>query len=391
MVSRKGQAQVAAEVSVLIFLIGLFMLGYIILLPEENRNELLGIGGGEEGQEEEDVAGAETILSVAPGLLSTSKSAVTTVTLDPIHLYSSTESNTEVLLSSMLVSRSVIQNNYKQVSFDVDKDALESLSLLFLVTESKGNLIIELNGNVVYEGDASSAQLPLVLPLSELVEEGNLLKFYTDSPGWNIFSTHHYTLQDIQLVEDFTVADTTATRTLGVVEPSDIKAASLSYFVTCNSDEDGVLGISLNGREVFSDRVFCSYRTKRSLSLDPSSLSSTNTLLFEITEGDYHLDQLNVQLTRKERAYPSYQFELDEELYNSLALGEKDLVLKLSFADVASHETLVLINEYSFRVDTSATSYEKDISNFVSQGSNVITLQPENSFELDNLKVSVVA
>jgi hypothetical protein len=385
---KRGQVPTAAiEISVLVVLIGLFMIGYIIMLPPEERASLLDEDGTTAGTDDE-VVGASTLLSESPGVVTTAKSSSADRKLGPIRLYSTTEQNTETLATSLTVSRSVIQNNYKTITFDVDNlNELESLALLFFISESKGDMIIELNENLVYEGVITSNSLPLPLPTIGLKEEGNVLKLSTDKPGVNIFSSHYYLLQDLKLVEDYMVADTVSTRTFSLDRPEDITSVTLNYFITCNSDDEGVLSVSLNNREMFSDRVFCEYLNERELGLDADYLQNTNTLKFEISKGDYNVEEMELDIKSKTKEFPTFTFDVNSDLYEELLSGEKEVILRLSFGDDSSEKiSEVLINEHSFRFNTEDGEYEKDITSMVDNGANTITLRPETTFEIDNLK-----
>ena len=290
----------------------------------------------------------------------------------------------------MSISRNILQNNYKTITFDVDSlETLEGLQLLFLISESKGDITLELNEAIVYEGELTSNQLPLELPLDNIKEEENVLKISTNI-AWNIFSPNYYLLQDIQLLQDYTIADTSATRTFSVEEPSEISSATLTYFITCNADEDGILTISLNSREIFSDRIFCSYLNERELSLDEDYLQTSNNLKFEISDGDYNLEELEVAIKSTKKDYPSFGFDVDSDLYDEISSGQKDVYLKMSFSDAESEKSgAVLVQEYSFNFNTESDSYEKKITSYVDDGANTITLQPTADFEIDNLKIYV--
>ena len=386
---KKKSGQAAMEVTVLIFLLMIAMVGYVILLPEEDRNELI---GDDSITDSDGTSGSSTevLLSEAPGEVTSSESQTQTRSIESMRLYSTTESATEDLASSLKVSRNILQNNYKTMSFDIDNfDDLEELGLLFLITESKGELIVELNDNIISEGEVTSNDLPLNLPLTYITEEDNVLKLAT-SLNLNPFSANYYLLQDVQLVEDYTVANTKSSKTFSVEEPGDVTSASLTYFITCNSDEDGILTISLNSREVFSDQIFCDYLNERELSLDEDYLGTSNSLSFEITEGDYNIEEVVVEVTTKSKEFPSFSFDIDSDLYEEVSSGEKDVYLKLSFSDDTSDkEASILVQEHSFSINTESDEYEKKISSYVDNGANTVTIEPETNFEIDNLKVYV--
>ena len=382
----RSKAQSAIEVTLIVLILAIGMVGYVILLPEDVRNELLD-DSATSSSDSDDVDG-EVLLSESPGYVSPSKSSSHTRSLEPIRLYSTTESNIKTLISSITVSKSIIGNNYKSIKFDIDNlEELEELELLFFVSEYKGDLRIKLNEQLVYDGELNSADLPITLPIDSLVSEGNVIEFSTDF-SWNIFSPNYYLLQDIKLIQDYLVEDKSTTRTFSIDSPDDISSVVLNYFITCNSNENGILTISMNNREMFSDRIFCEYLNKRELSLEEDYIAISNTLKFEITEGDYNIEE--IQITEKTRAqdYPSFSFDLDNDLYQEIASGEKDIYLKLTFDDDTSDkEATIYVQDYSFDFNTDASSYERKISTYVDDGANTITIEPLESFKITNLKV----
>ena len=384
----KSKAQSAIEVTLIVLILAICMVGYVILLPEDVRNELLD-DSATSSSDSDDVDG-EVLLSESPGYVSPSKSSSHTRSLEPIRLYSTTESNIKTLISSITVSKSIIGNNYKSIKFDIDNlEELEELELLFFVSEYKGDLRIKLNEQLVYDGELNSADLPITLPIDSLVSEGNVIEFSTDF-SWIIFSPNYYLLQDIKLIQDYLVEDKSTTRTFSIDSPDDISSVVLNYFITCNSNENGILTISMNNREMFSDRIFCEYLNKRELSLEEDYIAISNTLKFEITEGDYNIEE--IQITEKTRAqdYPSFSFDLDNDLYQEIASGEKDIYLKLTFDDDTSDkEATIYVQDYSFDFNTDASSYERKISTYVDDGANTITIESLESFKITNLKVYV--
>ncbi len=385
----RGKAQSAVEVTVVVLLLAIGMLGYVILLPEDVRNEILDEETSTTTDDDDDVDG-EVLLSESPGYVSPSKSTSHTRSLEPIRLYSTTESNSKALASSITISRSILGNNYKNIQFTVDNlEELESLSVLFFASEFKGPLRIKLNDQLVYDAELNSADLPITLPMDALTSETNNLEFST-SFSWNIFSPNYYLLQDLQLVQDYLVEDKVATRTFSIDDPGDVSSVVLNYFITCNSNEQGILTISMNNREMFSDKVFCEYLTQRELSLDEDYLSESNTLKFEITEGDYNIEEISISEKTSAKDYPSFSFDLDNDLYQEISSGSKDIYLKLTFGDDTSDkESTIYVQEYSFDINTDASGYERKITAYVDDGANTITIEPLETFEITNLKVYV--
>ena len=146
--------------------------------------------------------------------------------------------------------------------------------------------------------------------------------------------------------------------------------------------------IYLNNRQVFSDLIFCEYLEERELVLDADYLSNYNSLKFEIDEGDYSLDEIELEISTKGLNYPSYSFDIDSDLYDDIEAGEKEVYLELSFGDDTSDKTAtVYVQDYSFTFDTDDDEYQKKITSYIDNGVNVINIVPSRSFEVDNLKV----
>ncbi|MBI5797650.1 hypothetical protein HZA98_01960, partial [Candidatus Woesearchaeota archaeon] len=185
-------------------------------------------------------------------------------------------------------------------------------------------------------------------------------------------------------------ADTSATRTFTVDDASQISSATLTYYITCNSDEKGVLTISMNDQEAFADRVFCQYLDQRELNLDVASLKDSNNLKFEITKGDYNIEEAMITLKTKQKDYPKFTFDISSNDFKAIQAGTKDLYLQMTFSpDSGEKRAAVLIQGNSFNFDTEADTYERKISSYIDDGANTITLEPSTSFIIDNLKVYV--
>ena len=179
----------AVEVSILIFLILGVLIGFIILAPEDIRDELLEDEvTDEDGNVITSSADSESLLSISPGEVQPTMSEKLVYGMDPTKIYSRVDSETQTLANSLSVARSLIHNNYKNIYFDIDNENLDNLEVLFLIVESKGRVKIEINGNEIYYGELTSNELPLEIPIGYLQDNDNILTLTSSSPGWNIFA-----------------------------------------------------------------------------------------------------------------------------------------------------------------------------------------------------------
>lgn len=381
---KKHKGIVEAEASVLIILLGLFILVYVILLPPEAREGL--IGTTETGEISAQEVLAQNLLTEYPGKVYPSTKTSQTYTLNPIHLYSKTETETVDLVSSLKISRNLLKNNFKTVYFNLkETESISDARLLFIITESKGELTIKINGHIIYEGELSSSGLPITIPITYLNKGQNALTFESN---FAFLFSNYYLLESVQLLTTETNANTISSRAFFIENLSSTKKAKLSYYISCNNDKDDMLSVFLNNKRILSDEVFCEYMEPRELLLSVNSLLEENTLAFQIgtdslpAKGDYNIDEIKLTLTSSKAGYPSYTFELAEDQL------DKTIMLSLKFADASSSKKAAIeINGYSISMDTSGSEYNKDVTNYISLGKNLIKIIPENAFEISSLIV----
>jgi len=388
---KKGQGGV--EISILIILIALFILLYVILLPPAERAELLNETTEETAALEAIPAGAKVLLSESPGNVFTYSKNVYTAKLEPMHLYSKENTATFNLVKSLVVSRNLLKDNFRDIIFNIDDlESLKNVKLFMVIAESKGRLTIKLNNNIIYQGFLTTEQLPIELP-KDYLRKSNKLEFSVALPGWSEFySSNYYILQDISLIKVYAVKNTEASRGffIDVDEGEKIKKATLYYIINCNTLEPkGTLTILLNNMLASKDTIFCEYREEIALPLSKDMLSNDgrNRLVFKIDNGDYNIDQPRVTYELGKSIFPKYSFDIDTTLYNEVKNRQKKILLKMTFGDTGRKKASISVQDSEFSFDTTAKEYSKDISNFIEDGANYIKIVPKENFEITSLKV----
>ncbi|MBI5871719.1 hypothetical protein HZB88_01385 [archaeon] len=365
----------------------LFIIVYVILLPPEEREALIGTA---ETSTQEQASAAQGIIFLAeyPGKVYSSTKTSQTFSIEPMHLYSKTETSVSDLANSLKVSRNIIKNNFKSVYFNLkDIQKTENADLLFIITESEGEITIKINGHTIYEGLLSSPDFPIKIPSIYLNEGQNVLTFESE---FAFLFSNYYLLQNVQLLVTNLEADTKSERTFYIEDISSLRKAKLSYYLTCNNDEDDLLSIYFNNKRIFSDEMFCEYMEKREILLDTDEIMEENTLVFELgsssnpAKGDYNIDEIKLRIDNSKAGYPSYSFEIDSEQLDKASI----IMLSMEFADASSSKKAeVSVNGYEFAIDSSGSTYNKEITNYISIGKNTIRITPENSFEIVSLTV----
>jgi len=387
MKNKKGQGS-GMEVSVLIILIAMFILIYVILLPPAEREELLNdtLSTAEVGGPTEKV-----ILSESPGMIYRQTKAVQESNLEPMHFYVKSDKQTQTIAKSLSVSKNLLQDNYKDIYFTVDdKKNLIKASLIFFIKEHEGDLRVELNGRTIFEGEMTSNDLPLALPTEYIKEGENKLTLSTSSPGIKIFSAHYYLLREVSIIKEIRVENSKAKRYFNIDSNQKVRRVQLSYFVSCNSDQEGRLKIKVNKKQVLDDSIFCEYPDRREIPIPKDAIrSGSNEVTFEIDKGDYNIDKATIEVHLSKSSYPSYVFDVNSALYSALTSEAKKLMIRFEFKSEGRKKAAISIQGNEFSIDTYSGSYEKDITSMIDNGANYIKIIPKSDFEISNFKIYV--
>lgn len=386
---KKGQA--ASDVSILIILIGVFLILYVILLPPGERDKLL----GEEW--EETVNGiptdAEIILSASPGKVYPYITNIQNINLEPMQLYQRIDSKTVELAKSIIISRSLFRDGSRTIYFNVEsKDKIKDVGLLTLVTKSEGILSIKINDYLIYEGFLTAPELPLRIPPEYLVNGRNSLELKVSRPITKFYATNQYVLQDLKIIKHTERTNLQTTRTFHIDELGQgARKAILSYYLYCNDpfSEYGTLTINLNNKRILSDEIYCAHPDLRERTIDPRDLKTgINQLDFNLDVGDININNIELDLELQRSTYPSYVFDIDANTFNQIRDNKKRIILRLTFEEQDRKISDLIIQNKKFQFDTFASSYEYDITSLIERGSNTIKLEPRTEFEIINLRIS---
>ena len=431
---RKGKSD-GTQVASFLVIIALFIVAYMLLIPDDEREELLdldsGNGNGDTDGTKED---AIYLLSESPGSVSPYEKEDFEIDLNDIALYSRLDSETDNLIGSVKVSKSLFGGKSKTLYFKIDSlSDLNNINLFFFVKEGSGGLYIKFNGHSIFEGAVDSGDIPIDLPVS-YAKEDNEVEIGVVSSG--LFG-NSYSLSSVYVKRIYDRERTKSTRTfkLSSSEKAGLKDKSqLEYYVNCLDlyGIQGVLHIKLNDRTLSKENVICGsgIRTK---SISESSLKSgTNVLTFEIDRGDYSIEGLKISIKTSEKDYPDFNFELSDDYYEDVTECDDDvcledckeecrndcddyddyvdcrddcygdcesecgvscnkhIILEFKFEnDEDRKEAIITVNQKQFSLDTRKDSYSRDISEYINRGSNYIKIIPKVGFDIHSLYVYI--
>ncbi len=290
----------------------------------------------------------------------------------------------------MNLINSAFTKKAKKLSFRANPEEAKNLLLSFTVENGDGRLMIELNGDEIFNKETEGNE---IIPLN-INQYNNELIFFVDSPGWAFFNKHEYDLTNIKVtadVKDLSRSEATQTFSISEEEYNNMERAELKLFPICNTKQTGQLTIFINGVAAYKTIPDCGVIIKHDLDLENLQQGS-NKIMFSSTEGSYIVDNVEIRTYSNEKGNPSYFFDMDKDYFDNEGdlKEEYDVYAQFLFTDDDSiKEAEVKVNEHGFSFRTRENTYERKISDWVEEGTNRIEIIPEKKMDIARLKVVV--
>lgn len=387
MFRKRGQA---GNIATLISLIALFMLVYILLLPQEARDELLNREDGRTRISSGVESNVEVLFSKFVGDVSPLKQSKGVIhTIAGVNLFSNVENEIVTLAEELLITKSTFSENFQSFDFLLDyPKGVKKAELYFLIGNSEENLIISLNGRQIFNADVQPNSQRLVeLPLGDLREINTI----TFSSSGGFFSNGEHELRDLRLRKQVEINNRISERTISIpaTELKDLEKSILSFSVYCSHDENELLRFLVNDNVVYSDVPFCNLR-RVEIEVDSSFVKSgANKLVFE-SDGDYVVEQVEWQSLLRGERESEYAFSIEETDYTDARRGLSQVFVVFEFALSDELKTFdFYVNDKKFEINTLNADYTIDISDYLERGNNLMRLRPRNSFEIIDMRVEL--
>ncbi len=380
---KKGVVAEGLNVSILIILIALFILAYVVLLPPEEREELLGVEG--EGE-------IRDLLIESPGLVRPLEEETVRHKLASMDLFVRAEPVISYVTNYLHLERSLFTSKRHELTFNIDQlDDLERADFYFLVRNSRGILRAKLNGEEIYANRIPANKLTSINLPKKLLKKINHLEL---SVSFSLFGSNYYSLEDLKIRKEYHTSNIKEDRyfVISAHEYTYLKDAKLNYFMHCNKFIRGgtKLKIELN-KEPFRDIMLLCTGRDSSFDITLNNINEgKNILSFEIKEGDYSFEDIEIEIELKEKTYPTYYFIVEDDDYELLKKGKIDASLDLTFANIDKlKEAQIFVNSERIDLYTESDTYSKDVSNYLKEGNNRLKIVPKNRFEITNLEISL--
>ena len=349
----------------LLIIIALVLVLYILFLPPESREELLGDNiSGSTGSELEELANVLLLETVG--------------TVDYIpneydehdisNIYLSAQTNAEVLdqFNAFIIKRGWFVKNDKVLNFKIDDVDNTDNVILSLSASNIGEVLhIFVNGEEIYEGIFESLTPAPITIKTDLLQETNFLEFKLDGVGVAFWKTNRYDFNNVEIIGDVTdISGQEGEESFILTEEEygNLQEAKLNFIPYCSNVQDvGKLTVKLNYNTVFSAIPICEDYYEQTFSKEILK-EGENKISFMTSKGSYTIEQIEITTEAEEDNSVIYYFEINETQYQEIEDEEKDCMLFLEFVDNEEDKKATLnINGHLREIDQTEALYEKNL------------------------------
>jgi len=396
---KRGQAS-GAQAAALIGLILVVLLLYILIMPGENRDELLGTDSSSSSSTTTHTTSKSKInttilLSENIGRVDFQQDTEYELSLPSFKIYQTTNSQEIKKINPFIIRNGVFDKKTKEESFQItDFENTDNVLLSFNANTRKGVLSIQLNGNTIFENSLESYNVePVVLP-KEAIQDKNTLQFSVSGVGGAFWRTNEYSLENIKITADITDKSRQESKNTFFVEEwkyNSLEKATLKFNPNCAQNSVGFLTVDVNRKNIFTGVPDCGMLNK--IVIDPMLLESgTNYVTFKTDAGSYLVDLIKIVLNLKEASYPLYYFEVNSTERNYIENGTKDAILIIKFVDDTSvvKKADLVVNGHKVRIDQRTKEFTRNINTWILEEdneNNYVQIIPKDTLEIINLEV----
>ena len=385
------RAQGSVGAAVLLAIIAFFIIIFISLIPPQERANLL-----EDNNDGASVAGTSgNLLTVTPGRLDYLPQKEVEHPLPVVNLFTKTESLVLAERGVATIKNGVFTEQVSDLKFSIsDLEHTTKVLLSFKTAEPEGQLIINLNGQEVYNADPIAGLVkPISLPNNFLQQE-NVLAFEASSPGLAFWITNGARLEEIKViadVEDIQAKKSTQSFLITETEKKNLDTMVLKFQPQCLEGEIGTLSVAINEIEIYNSVPECGIAFTP-IEFSPDIVKSgQNTITFDSDEGIYLLSHLVIKSKLGQLDFPTYYFDLSLEEYEAVKNNNLRVRATLDFVDVIKNNLGDLVfNGHVRNFDTREISHQIDLSKDVVKGANSLKIRPKKTLEIRQLKVELV-
>lgn len=385
------RAQDAGNAATLVAVIALLIIFYLLFIPPSFRDQIL------EGNQSVDEGGGaalvnETILKASPGTLSSISSEEIEHNIPSVVLYTKKESQILGTMGAAYVKSSLFGQKQATMHFALaNVDNTENVMISFVDKNVKGDLIIMVNGNEVFNGEITRENPdPVRINAKYLVRGDNVVEFRAEKSGWRIWRVNKHSLENIQVTGDISDVSQQKSNNIFIVsatEKSNVKRAILRFTPDCITGKTGKLNVLINQHSVYYSVPDCGARI--AIEFTPDVLrEGENTIVFDSEMGNYLIDLIRITSELKEVLQPAYYFEITDQMMEDVRDGKYDVELRLKFTEGTEQKAgKININGRETSLFQTEQEYTKNINDYIIEGNNAVKVMPETTLEIVTLEV----
>lgn len=391
---KKGQmgANPQSYIALLIFVIGITLIIYILMLPPVDRAELLEqnrtrIGDGKKDQ-------VSTLLSKEPGTLSNVADTELINDLPSFTLFSRTDTSVLSEFQTVYVKKSLFEEQSRNISFSISNpENTENYILSFTTSRHSGILTIYLNGKILTSDEyATASPEPIKLPKDWLEEDNNIV-FRVSGPGMEFWKSNEYLIQNMKVTADVTDRSGVENKQIFVVndqEKANLESFELSFVADCKSSDVSPMQVYLNKRLIYSSIPDCNMPTKVAPQEASRIREGENDILFRAERGFYDVYSVETKMKLEKPLYPTYYFYLQPDKFDEIKSDSADINITMYFTDDETvKKGIVLINGIKREIDDTAQDFNWKVNEYIRKGNNAVEIQPISD-RLNVLEIKVI-
>ncbi len=391
--TKRGQSS-AAGAAVLIAIIAVLIVGFVILIPPQDRAKLLqDTSNGSSGSPS---VVEEKLLSVSPGRIDYLAEKEVEHPIPVITILTQKEAKILAEKNVGYAKKGVFSEQSDTLALNVpDLKHTQNMLLSLDVNKVDGKLVILFNGEEIFHDQVKEGSLmPISIP-QNLLKEQNTLTFTVSSPGLAFWKTNEASLSNIKVVADVTSIEAQSSRNVFLVSETEIKNLKkvvLKFQPSCNYKEVGLLEISINSKKIYSGIPDCDLALTP-IEFSPEDLhAGENEIVFRTAKGEYLLSHVIIFSELKDVDFPTYYFDLSYEKFRDIVDNHKRVKLTINFVDVVARKFGNLeFNGHLLYFDTKDVSYTFDVSDDLVQGANSIKIRPRKTLEIRELRADLLS
>lgn len=395
---KNKSGQVAAGAAILLVIIAGLLVGFIVLIPPQERAELLGESSVPTSTAPKVIDEAKVkinLLKVSPGKIDFLAQKEIEHPLPVINILTKTESKVLAEKNVASMKKGAFSEEKSSFKFIVPSlDQSEDFLLSFTVKSAEGDLLITLNGEEIFSSEVTAGESLVVNLPENSIQENNEFLLSTSGVGAAFWKTNSVQLEKLKVVSDVTNIESQASKNLFLVsetEKKNLEKIRLKFKPDCDANKVGKLEVLINGNEIYSAIPDCELSLVP-LEFSPSLVySGENEIVFLTNKGAYVISNIKIESELKEVEYPTYYFEVSYEQYQDVVNEQLRLRATLNFVDIVSSKYGELVfNGHAKNFDTKEVTYTLDLSDDLVQGNNALKIKPDKTIEVQELRVDLV-